>query len=379
MKDVPSNELRYEQSPLFEIDYSSSSSSPSSKNLVRMNLNENIVFPQNQLRSAIAKCSDKLDARYYPSEQDKGDLKNLRAEIAQYCKCSSASVALGVGSDQILDLVFRSTLSKTTGKLTIIEPTYSMYSVLARRLGVRVRFVKLGPSTTRPPFSLPVTKVIITAKKEKASVLVLASPNNPTGIQYPVDEIRTLIESLPETRILIDEAYVEYGNYSAVSLMNRAKQNLVIIRTFSKAFGLAALRLGYLISSDVQFVDRLTNEFQYPYPITQFSVLMALEMLKRNSLVLEVANKTKIFRAELIDSLQKLGDSLRVVPRSDANFVLVKSERSKKIAEELLTNYAIAVKYLPKLGAEKEFLRITVGSRETNQRLLYALRRIVAS
>ena len=90
-----------------------------------------------------------------------------------------------------------------------------------------------------------------------------------------------------------------------------------------------------MLSSDAEFVEKFNNDFQYPYPVAGFAVLMATELLRRMSLVLEYVEKTKVYREELIEGLQRLGTDLRVIPRSDANFVLVKSNLSKKIAGEL--------------------------------------------
>ena len=149
-----------------------------------------------------------------------------------------------------------------------------------------------------------------------------------------MEEILGIAESLPDVPIVIDEAYVEYAGYSASKYLSK-NRNLILVRTFSKAFGLANLRLGYLLSSDSAFLEKFNNDFQYPYPIAGFAVLMATELLRRKSLILEYVEKTKIYRQELIEGLQRLGKGLTVIPRSDANFVLVKSKSSKKIAEEL--------------------------------------------
>ena len=364
------NGLRYEQSPL-KIDYPS-------KNLLRMNLNENIVMPLNRVRPIIAKCADEFDPRYYTPELGEGELRTLTNEIAKYSSCSSGSVALGFGSDQILDLVFAIKFGRSRTKLVTVDPTYSMYSILAQRLGAQVVSIKLAPSTAREPFSLIPKNVVQTSKKSGVKILVLASPNNPTGIQYPAEEILTIAESLPDTAIVIDEAYVEYAGYSMSKYLSR-NRNLILVRTFSKAFGLANLRLGYLLSSDSAFVEKFISEFQYPYPVAGFAVQMATELLRRKPLILEYAEKTKKYRQELIEGLQRFRNGLSVISRSDANFVVVKSKMARKIAEDLLVRYAIAVKYIPKMGAESEFLRVTVGSREMNEKLLYSLRRIMAA
>ena len=363
--------LLYEQSPL-RIDYAE-------KNLARMNLNENLVMPRNFMRSVLAKCLDKIDARYYPSEIDDGEILELRSAIAKYCRSATDSVAIGAGSDQTIDLLFRSKLRTSSDSVVIVEPTFSMYRLLASRLGAKAITVNTRPSTDpEEPFSLNYEELVASCKAKSANLLVLASPNNPTGVQYQIEEIRSLLESRPNMTVMLDEAYAEYGEYNATGLLS-AYQNLVISRTFSKAFGLASFRLGYLVSSNVDLIREINEELQYPYPISSITAAVATEMLRRKQEVLEFAEKTKLFRKELIESLQKLGKRLRIFSPSRANFVLAQTPGAKKIARELLEKYAIALKYMPSLGDEKEFLRITVGTRELNQKLLYALRRSAVS
>ena len=360
--------LLYEQSPL-SIDYAE-------KNLLRMNLNENLVLPRSFMRSVLAKCVDELDARYYPSSMDEGEILALRSEIAKYCKCSKDSVVIGAGSDQTIDLLIRSKLKKSSDLLATVNPTFSMYELFANRLGRKTVTVATHPSTDGDkPFSLDFKRLQSVCKTTKVKLLALASPNNPTGVQYSLEDIRALLESLPNTTLMLDEAYVEFGDYNATGLLS-SFPNLVISRTFSKAFGLASFRLGYLVSSDISLIKEISENLQYPYPISSLTATVATEMLRRKQVVLDSAEKTKTFRSELIESLQKLGKDLRVFTNSKANFVLVQSPIAKKVAKELPDKYAIALKYLPSLGKEKEFLRITVGTRELNQRLLYALRRI---
>ena len=363
---LTSPELRYAQF-VPSLNYSG-------KNILRMNLNENIVMPLARLRSAISKVADQFDPRCYTSGLGEWEVGQLVKEIARYANCSSSSIGIGFGSDQILDLIFKSKFNGKRSTMVTVDPSYGMYAVLAGRLGAKVTFSKLNPSTANEPFALRSENVLKAVRKSGAKVLVLASPNNPTGIQYPLEQVRSILESLPDTSIVVDEAYVEYANYMTVSLLSKFR-NLTVVRTFSKAFGLANLRLGYFLSCDSSFVEEFNVEAQYPYPVSGFAVSMATELLRRRSMVLEYVEKSKVYRKELMDSLQDLGFS--VVPRPSANFVLVKSSVSKKIAEELFLKFAIAVKYIPRLGSEGEFLRITVGSREMNQRLLYSLRRIV--
>lgn len=354
--------LEYEQS-LLTIDYD--------QNLLRMNLNENLVLPLSRLRPVIAKCVDSFDTRVYPSEASDGDTRKLKDGIAKYCYCSARSVALGFGSDQIIDIVYRMNLTKGIRVVTI-DPSYTMYSILAKRIGATISSVQVASSTANIPFALNEGELIRECKKKGTKMLVLASPSNPTGIQYPEDQIRSILESLPSVQVLLDEAYVEYGKYTFSKNLPKYR-NLLIVRTFSKAFGMANMRLGYLLANEA-VIKQFEREFQYPYAVSGLAVSIARELLERKSLIAEHVEKTKLYRQELIDSLGKLG--LGVVRKSDANFVLVKSNEARRVAQELL-KFAIAVKYIPRMGREREFLRITVGSREMNEKLLYSLRRIL--
>jgi histidinol-phosphate aminotransferase len=363
------NDLRYEESPL-KIDYSS-------RMLVRMHQNENLVLPSKFLRSILAKCLDEVDARFYPSDQDKGEFLALRSEIGKYNGCSENAVALGVGADQCIDLLLRAKLLQSSDFLATIDPTFSMYKLLASRLGFRTSLIGTRSSKDKEgPFSLKTAKVVASCNPVNVKLVAIASPNNPTGIQYPLEQVKEILQSLRGVTVLLDEAYTEYSDYSAAKLLS-AFPNLVIVRTFSKAFGLASFRIGYMISSNLDLIRAINETIQYPLPLATLSAKVATAVLRRKETVLDCAEKTKIFRSELTRALQNL-NGLTVVPDSKANFMLVQSNKSFQIASELLSRYAIAVKYIEKLGKEKNFLRITVGTRELNQKLLYALRRILS-
>ena len=270
------------------------------KNLVRMNLNENLVLPQSFLRSVSVKCLDKLDLRNYPSSLNEGEMLSLVQEISKYCNCSSEMISIGAGGDQLIDLLIRMRLKKSSDTLVTVDPTFPLYSMMAKRVGARVVNIPLAPFNSRDStssFSLPLEELLNACKAKGSKVLALASPNNPTGVQYPMDQVRQILESIPKkVTVLLDEAYVEYANYSGLKLLN-SYPNLVILRTFSKAFALASQRLGYIMCSDTDFVREFTQEHQYPYPIASFSVALGIELMKRKSVVLDAANKTKILRS----------------------------------------------------------------------------------
>ena len=359
--------LKYEQSPL-RIDYSE-------KKLIRMHLNENLVLPQSFLRAISIRCLDRLESRYYPSELDSGEMFDLLVEISKYCNCSTDNVCLGDGSDQLIDLLFRMKLKKTSDLLVTINPTFSIYELLAKRQGARTFSIPLKRYNSEDPFALAEDTLIKTCKSKNAKVLALASPNNPTGVQYPIEQVKRIIEALPNVTILLDEAYVEYASYNACRLISQYK-NLLIMRTFSKAFALASHRLGYFLSGDLGFVKSFNEEYQYPYPVAAFGVLIATVLLRNRAQVIESANRTKELRKELSDKLGEGKLSLHPCSNSEANFVLAQSNEARKIASELLEKYSIAIKLIESIGTTKGFVRITVGTAQLNERLLYSLRRI---
>ncbi len=315
--------MSYTQSPL-RIDYDQNE-------LLRMNLNENIVFPKNVMRSILAKCVDEYDPRIYPSDINEGESLILDEEIAKYCGCSSSSVAIGIGGDQLIDLIFRTFLNKTSDSVFVVSPTFSMYSIFASRQKSKLNEIWLEPSTSKDAFALPFSRLKDAWKKQSgAKLLVIVSPNNPTANQFPVEQIEEILEVALDKPVLLDEAYVEYAKYDAAKRLLKAHKNLIILRTFSKAFGLASLRLGYILSSDSEFIRRFNCDIQYPYPVTGLTLSMGIELLRRKEVVLEWVEKTKTFREELIVSLQKLGPSINVVPRIRYQFCSGSSKGSKK-------------------------------------------------
>jgi histidinol-phosphate aminotransferase len=360
--------LRYEQSP-GEIDYSL-------KGLVRMNLNENLVLPKRILEDACFASANKFDTRNYPSELDCGEMKRLREELARYCQCKSwKNILLGSGGDQLIDLLCQMKFRNQGGTLLTVKPSFSMYYVSALKASGNVIEVKLGKSSCEAsPFKLDVAKLVRACKSTKnVKILALASPNNPTGIQYDVEQVREILDFVPASvLVVLDEAYVEYSNYSTKHLLS-AYPNLVILRTFSKAFGLASQRIGYLATLNDELV-REFDSFQVPFPLNSLAVFMALELLKKREVILRYARLTSRLRDNLLEDLMRLDHRLlQAIPKSKTNFILASSKKAKRIFTSLLSKHRIVVKYMPRLEPDSDFLRITVGTEEQNLHLCKAL------
>ncbi|MBI3253674.1 MAG: histidinol-phosphate aminotransferase family protein, partial [Nitrosopumilales archaeon] len=170
--------------------------------------------------------------------------------------------------------------------------------------------------------------------------------------------------------VIIDESYSEFSDYSMVN-MTKTQQNLVIVRTFSKAFGLAGLRLGYFVSNK-NFVDVFTRVIQYPYPINTLAIeagIMALQKIKQMN---EITNLIKQERKRIIDNLRKFG--VFHVFDSKANFVLFDVEGADTRIYNALIEQGISIRKLGKIGKHKGCLRVTVGTKEMNSKFLLAIR-----
>ena len=366
-------DLQYEQSPI-KIDYSV-------RGLVRMNLNENLVMPREFVASILTRCAKELDSRFYPSDLDEGEMLELKQEISKYAGCRESLVFLGAGSDQLIDLLCRIRLKKPTDELVTIKPTFSMYYLRAVTNGSSFSDVPLGyQDNAEDPFTLESALVEKSCRSKDAKIFVIACPNNPTAIQYPIAQVKEMMDSIPESvTVMLDEAYVEYARYNAVPLL-RKYQNLMILRTFSKAFGLASHRIGYMLTENEEFAKSFNGGVQYPFPLPAMSVLLARELLREKETVIGYAKEAKKLREDLIEELVEMKrDDFIPVERSDANFVLVQSPDSENIARQLLSKYKIAVKYIPSMVAGRSFIRITVGTEKLNANLIRALKQIRGS
>ena len=200
-----------------------------------------------------------------------------------------------------------------------------------------------------------------------ARLLYLCSPNNPTANQLKPREIETLIEEFPGI-VLVDEAYAEYADYSIVPLINKY-ENLIVLRTFSKAFSLAGLRLGYAVANPG--LSRALGKTPAPYTVNVVSLRMGRKMLENIGLMRESVAALKAERGKLINRLNEIKGVEAF--DSKANFVLFNITKSYIEAYERALSKGLVIKKLGKLLNYDNCLRTTVGLPEMNQKLLRAL------
>jgi len=207
------------------------------------------------------------------------------------------------------------------------------------------------------------------SNSKKASILYLDTPNNPTGFQFEKRDLERLIREF-KGLVIIDEAYVEFSDYSIVEMVKKIN-NLIVLRTLSKSFGLAGLRVGYFVAN-AQIIDTFTRVIQYPYPLNTLAIEVGILALRQSKYFTDVANLVKKERSRIIANLQQM--KIFEVFDSKANFVLFAAGGSSQRIYKALIEQGISIKNLGKVGSHEGCLRVTVGSQDMNSKFLTAIR-----
>ncbi len=324
---------------------------------LKLDSNENFVIGKQYQQDLIQSAKKATDIREYPL----GRTEKLVSALSKYLKVPQNMIGIGNGSDQILDLILANFASKQTRVLTS-DPTFGFFEERCKLYSIPTIKIQFSKDMT-----LDLNKFL--TKSKSADILYLDSPNNPTGFQFSKKDLEKLVKKFGGL-VIIDEAYVEFGDYSLINLTKSLK-NLIVVQTFSKAFGLAGLRLGYFIANK-NIVDVFTRVIQYPYPLNSIAIeggILALEKLKI------ISDTTKIIKKErkrIIENLRKY-DAFEVFD-SKANFVLFDAKGADSRVFTALIEQGISIRKLGKIGKHQGCLRVTVGTKEMNSKFLLAIR-----
>jgi histidinol-phosphate aminotransferase len=270
-------------------------------------------------------------------------------------------IAVGNSSDEVMERTIRIFLEKGNKAVTFI-PTFSVFKCCVDFSDAQFIGVPL-----RDDFTVDIEGMEATFTPE-TKLLYLCSPNNPTANQLKQREVEALIEDFPGI-VLVDEAYAEYADYSVVPLINKYR-NLIVLRTFSKAFGLAGIRLGYAVANPTLALT--INKLPAPYATSVISLSMGRKMLENVALIRESAEALKMERRRLIDELNEIKGTEAF--ESKTNFVLFNTDKSYEEIYEDMLKQGLIIKKLGRLLKYPNCLRTTVGLPEMNRKLLKALR-----
>ena len=288
---------------------------------------------------------------------------DLKSELSKIKKVLPEQIFLGNGSDEAIDLVFRAFCEPAQDNVVAIDPTYGMYQVCAEVNNVEYRKVLLDDS-----FQFSADK-LLAATDAHTKLIFLCSPNNPTGNELHRSEVEKVINQF-DGLVVLDEAYSDFS--SAPSMLAHVSEypNLIILQTFSKAWGSAAIRLGMAFASP-EIIDIL-NKIKYPYNVNLLTQKEGLNTLHK---YYEIERWVKMLveeRDAFMKDFAKLACVEEVFP-SDANFFLVRVTQATKIYNYLVS-LGIIVRNRHSVALCGNCLRITVGTRVENNQLLEALK-----
>ncbi|MFW2036155.1 histidinol-phosphate transaminase [Acinetobacter junii] len=335
---------------------------PKIQNLLKLNTNENPYPPSPKVVDAVqAVLAHQADAlRLYPDP----DATALKQAIAKQQNVDVSQVFVGNGSDEVLAHIFKAFFIQQE---PILYPdiTYSFYPVYSQFFGVQTKQIPLNEKF----------EIDISDYEQENGGIIITNPNAPTSIALGLDKIEQVLKANPNRVIVIDEAYVDFGAESAVELISRY-ENLVVCQTTSKSRSLAGLRVGFAIGQAhlIAALEAVKNSFN-SYPIDRFAIAAAVASFEDQDYFQEQCEKVIASREKLVGNLTELG--FNVLP-SKANFIFATHSLhdAAQLAEKL-REQGIIVRYFNKPRIN-QFLRITIGTDEQNQRLVDTLKMLIS-
>ena len=297
----------------------------------------------------------------YPDPQQHA-VKTLLSEMKNV---ETGNILLGNGSDEVLDLLFRAFCEPNVDNVITLPPTYGMYDVLASINAIENRTVLLSDNFQ------PRVDSILKAVDAQSKILFLCSPNNPTGNSFSIETIEALLLRF-RGLVVIDEAYIDFSDEKSWLEKLKKYPNLVITQTLSKAYGLAGIRLGVCYAS--QQIIAILNTIKPPYNINELSQQRAIERLLQSDEVVQEIVKIKEERAYLVSNLKTINYVQEIYP-SACNFVLIKVDNATKRYDQLITK-GIVIRNRTSQPLCENCLRLTVGTRLENSRLIQVLKEI---
>ncbi|MCS6821066.1 MAG: histidinol-phosphate transaminase [Microscillaceae bacterium] len=290
----------------------------------------------------------------------------LKERLAEIWGISPNQIFLGNGSDEAIDLLIRAFCEPKQDHILICPPTYGMYQVSAEIQNVALQKVNLTPD-----FQLD-TQTILQTFTPQTKLIFLCSPNNPTGNLLALHDIEIVLQNYTHGLVIIDEAYIDFCENPTLQQSLLVKYpNLVLLRTFSKAWGMAALRLGAALANSE--IIQILNKIKPPYNINELTQHFALQALQSEKIARKemFVKKIKQQKTILVDSLVKFQFIEYIYP-SDANFLLVKVKNAQDLFAYLIKKQII-VRNRSNVVLCENCLRITIGTAHENAMLLQVL------
>ena len=291
--------------------------------------------------------------------------RELKALIAPLKGVREENIFLGNGSDEAIDLIFRAFCRPGVDNVVAIDPTYGMYKVCAEVNDVEYRTMLLDV------YYQFKASALLSAIDENTKAIFVCSPNNPTGNSLCRKEMESLLNRF-DGLVIVDEAYIDFSSEPSMLKDLDKYPNLIVLQTFSKAWGCAAIRLGMAFASPE--IIAIFNKIKYPYNVNILTQQEAIKMLQHPEQIKAWVNTLLEERTRVMEEFVKLPCCIRVFP-TDANFFLAKVYEATQLYNYLVSE-GIIVRNRTNVALCKDCLRITIGTKEENDALLEALRKV---
>lgn len=350
---------RIKEYPSGEYSTSSELSEDEAKKVIKLDANENLFIPKNFLSQISREVAEELDPRLYP-QSEKRELINA---LSDYLSLTPECFAVGNGSDELIE-TFVTAFLRSGERAISITPTFSMYEIIVKTHVRTYDSVPLGDD-----FALD-TDALLSKVTPATALCILCSPNNPTGNQFEPGSVRKILEEFNGI-VIVDEAYNEFAPTSIKEAI-KDFDNLIVLRSFSKTFGLAGLRIGYSIACPK--ITSMLRKIQLPWNINKFSMLMAIKVLEKKELFLDLIEGVKTERTRLFNKLNMVSGIKAF--KSDANFILFTPKMDADTVFNQLRSKGIFIRNLGFISGFNKFLRVTVGLPEMNDLFIDAVEEI---
>ncbi|SFB91438.1 histidinol-phosphate aminotransferase [Marinospirillum celere] len=330
---------------------------PKIADLIKLNTNESPYGPSPRVLDAIREATSD-DLRLYPDPQ----CLALKQALAEYSGLQTDHVFVGNGSDEVLALAFQAFFRQQPQPLLFPDITYSFYPVYCQLYEVDYQ---------QPPLDAELNLNLEDYQQPNGGI-IFPNPNAPTGKALPLEAIRQLLTKNPDSVVLVDEAYVDFGTESAAPLVKEFP-NLLVTQTFSKSWALAGLRVGFALGSPelIEGLTRVKDSFN-SYPLDRLALAGAQAALEDLDYYQQLSQKIIDSRTWLSEQLEKLGFK---VPESKANFVFARTPEAVDAGQlaSSLREKALLVRHFKKPKID-QYLRITLGTPEQNKKLIAVLK-----
>jgi histidinol-phosphate aminotransferase len=318
------------------------------------------LFEDPDLKCKLLEAIKEYKTNIYPD----GSSSILRSALSEYLKLGSDQIICANGSDELIPMIFTAFLNP--GEAVVSHyPSFDMYKISAQI--AQGNFIGVEDLESH---KIDVEGIISAAKKNNAKLIFLCVPNNPTGHSIDKKDIIRIIEHSPGI-VILDEAYVEFSDANCIDLIEKY-ENLIVLRTFSKAFGMAGLRVGYALGQKKMI--NILNKVKQPYNLNSMSQLIASWAIENRAPIIEKIKYLSNERDYLYEKLKGIPGI--TVYESQSNFILIKVADGEKVNSAMLKN-SVLLKYFDKKPMLENCFRITVTTRETNDLILEILKGVL--